>query len=472
MVAKTLLAALLMAPAAANAQDDPIVMKVNGIPVPRSEFEYSYNKNNTGEVADPKGVAEYVPMFVNYKLKVEAAKKAGVDTTEAFKREFAMYRDQQVRPSFITDADIEAEALRIYEETRHKVDSAGGMVDVSHIMMVLPQSAGKEVQDRAKQRIDSIYSALEAGAPFADLATRLSEDKATAVRGGKIGWITSGQAIPEFENAAYALAAGEYSKPVLSPAGYHIIKVDGRQGFYPYDTLRADILKYIDQRGLREALITGKIDSIAKAAPHGTTAEDILEAKAGELSAGDIDLKYLIKEYHDGLMLYEVNNARVWDKAAKDEAGLEDYFKANKKKYKWDTPRYKGMAYKAKDKADIKAVRKAVKGLPFRQWKERLAAFNNDSIRRIRVDMGLFKQGDNAIVDREVFKKDTAAADKGYPYEAVYGKKLKAPKEMEDVRQLVIADYQEQLEKEWVEELRREFPVEIYDEAIKTVNNH
>ena len=59
-----------------QAKSDPIVMTVAGVPVPRSEFEYSYNKNNTDGVIDKKTVEEYVDLFVNYKLKVQAALEA------------------------------------------------------------------------------------------------------------------------------------------------------------------------------------------------------------------------------------------------------------------------------------------------------------------------------------------------------------------------------------------------------------
>ena len=93
---------------------DPIIMTVAGEPVPRSEFEYSYNKNNTDGVIDKKTVEEYVDLFINYKLKVRAAMDARLDTTTAFLTEFAQYRDQQVIPTFVSDADMEAEAHNLY----------------------------------------------------------------------------------------------------------------------------------------------------------------------------------------------------------------------------------------------------------------------------------------------------------------------------------------------------------------------
>lgn len=451
---------------------DPTIMVVNGQPVPRSEFEYSFNKNNAEGVIDKKNVEEYLDLFINYKLKVEAAKDAHLDTVTTFKQEFASYRDQQIRPAFISDADVEAEAKNIYKETQTRIDSMGGMIKPAHILLLLGQRATTEQQNAAKVRIDSIYNALQKGANFADLARRLSDDKGSAVQGGELPWLSKGQTLKEFEDAAFALSKGEMSKPVLSPAGYHIILMKDKGSFFPYDSVRADILRFIDQRGLRESIIDKKLEEVA-AAQHTTTAQ-VLEAKATEMSAEDMDLKYLIQEYHDGLLLYEISNATVWDKAARDEAGLANHFAKNKKKYKWEQPRFKGIAYHVKDAADVKAVKKAVKGLAFDQWAEKLrTTFNNDSVLRIRVEKGIFKQGDNALVDKEVFKKDTTAKQlKDYPYDAVYGKKLKAPEGYQDVRNLVLTDYQEQLEKEWVAALRRKYAVKVDEAVLKTVNKH
>ena len=98
--------------------------------------------------------------------------------------------------------------------------------------------------------------------------------------------------------------------------------------------------------------------------------------------------------------------------------------------------------------------------------------FNADSVIRIRVEKGIFKQGDNALIDSVVFKKDTTVTKvKDYPIDAVYGKVLKkGPEDYTDVRGQVVADYQEQLEKEWVAELRRKYTFEVYPEVLKTVN--
>ena len=453
--------------------DDPVIMIINGQPVQRSEFEYSFNKNNAEGVIDKKSVEEYVDLFVNYKLKVQAALDEKLDTMKSFRDEFATYRDQQIRPSFVTDEDVEAKAREIYDQTQQQVDSLGGLIHAAHILLMVEQNASEAVDAAAKVRADSIYGALKAGADFEEMAKKFSDDKGSARRGGDLSWIQPRQTVKEFEQAAYALQPGEMSQPVKSPFGYHIILMKERSNFFPYDTLRNDIIRFIEARGLKEEIVEKKLDKMTEEL--GQTREQILEQRAIDLSENDSDLKNLIREYHDGLLLYEISNRLVWDKAAKDEAGLAAYFKANKSKYNWEQPRYKGMAYHVKDAKDVKAVKKAVKGLPFDKWADKLrTTFNNDSIIRIRVEKGIFKPGDHALVDRMVFKKDTIAKPvEGYPIDAVFGKLLKkGPEEYNDVRGLVIADYQDQLEKQWVEALRQRYQFTVRKEVLETVNKH
>lgn len=467
-------AAMMIGCTMAWAQDDPVIMKINGKPITRSEFEYSYNKNNSDGVVDKKDVRNYVDLFVNYKLKVEAAYEAGLDTTETFKQEFLSYRNQQVRPTFINDSDVEKEAQRIYNETRERIDGNGGMVKAAHILIATKQKASDNEVDVARLRADSIYNVIRNGGDFAELAKQFSDDKRSGMNGGELGWIQKGVTVKEFEDVLFAQKDGEISKPVESPFGFHIIRSEARGNFFPYDSVRTDILRFIDQRGLRERIIDEKLKTLAEAS-NGKTVEQLLNERTAELEAKDMELKYLNKEYYEGPLLFEISSRTVWDKASKDEQALANYFKKNKKKYKWDEPRFKGMVYHVRDAADVKAVKKSVKGLAFGKWAERLrTTFNNDSIHRIRVEKGLFKKGDNAFVDKMVFKMADAQPKQldEYPIDSFYGKVLKAPEDFTDVRPLVTADYQEELEKAWVEELRKKYSVEVYEDVLSTVNNH
>ena len=453
---------------------DPIVMTVAGVDVPRSEFEYSYNKNNTDGVIDKKTVEEYVDLFVNYKLKVQAALDARLDTTTAFRQEFAQYRDQQVLPTFVTDADMLEEAHKVYDQTKENI-GPDGLVSAAHILILTPQKATEEQQRDAKRRIDSVYTALQAGADFEALAKQVSQDPGSARRGGLLGWFSRHQMIKEFEDVAFALQPGEMSKPFQSPYGWHIILLKERKQLEPFDFHRESIFKYIEQRGMRNAITERKLEAMVKASDNAKTREMLIEDRVDSLSQVDPEMRYLIKEYHDGLLLYEISNRTIWEKAAKDEKTLALYFKKNKKKYQWSEPHFKGMAYHVKEQGDVKAVANCVKKLKFDDWNEALrTTFNGDSVIRIRVEKGLFKKGDHGLIDRECFKVADAKVDsvKGYPIDAVYGKMLKKPEDYTDVRGLVTADLQDEMERFWVADLRKKYPVVINENVLKTVNKH
>ena len=474
---KTILcSAFALLAVSASAQQDPVVMTVNGVDVPRSEFEYSFNKNNSDGVIDKKSVDEYVDLFVNYKLKVAAAMDEKLDTLSSFKQEFAMYRDQQVRPTLVTDAEVLAEARKAYDRTKEAIGPRG-LILPAHIFLRLSTKATAQEQEKVRQRADSVWRALKAGADFAELAGKVSQMSRTASRGGTIGWMQPNQTYPEFEDAAYALQPGEFSQPVLTPDGYHIILMKERKQLEPFEQLKDMIVRSFEQQGIRNAIADQKVGQLVDDSQGKLTKDQLMSKRADSLAAVDPEARYLIQEYHDGLLLYEISNRQVWERAAKDEAGLKAWFDTHKKNYSWSEPHYKGIAYHVKDKADVKAVKKCLKGLPFEQWAEVLrTTFNPDTIVRIRVEKGLFMPGDNGTIDRMVFKirnTKTDAANANYPIEAVYGKKLKKrPEDYTDVRSQVVADYQDYLEKEWIASLRRRYPVKINKEVLKTVNQH
>ena len=329
---KTLVSILCAFAITAGAQtSDPVVMTINGQNVTRSEFEYSYNKNNGDEVIEKTTVEQYVPLFVNYKLKVAAALDARLDTLASFKAEFAKYRDQQVRPTIVTSEDVENEARKIYDD-RQKMIGDKGLIRPAHILIRLAQKASSAAQDSAKARIDSIYACLRSGADFADLATRLSQDPGSAKRGGLLPWICTGQTLKEFEDVAFSLNKGETSKPFLSPVGYHIVKMTDRKQLEPYDSLRANIINFIEKRNLRDAIAQRKVSEMVKSSDGRLTVAEVMQQKADSLAKADEAMKYLIQEYHDGLLLFEVSNREVWEKAAADSVGQMKWYKKYRKK--------------------------------------------------------------------------------------------------------------------------------------------
>ena len=121
----------------------------------------------------------------------------------------------------VTDADVEkyyTEHVKDFEVPRE--------ARISHILVRVPDTGGSEAEDRARAKAVELLKRVKTGEDFAKVARESSEDSGSASTGGDLGWIKSGQTLPEFERAAFALPKGEMTgEPVRSPAGFHIIKV-------------------------------------------------------------------------------------------------------------------------------------------------------------------------------------------------------------------------------------------------------
>lgn len=451
---------------------DPIVMHINGKAVPRSEFEYNYNKNNTDGVIDKKSVEEYAELFINYKLKVEAALDAQLDTLTSYQQEYRTYRDQQVRPLLVTAEAEEAEVQTYYDQMLAQLEGKQ-LLQLAHIFVHLPQQSEAAAQEAAKARIDSVYAELQGGKDFADLAAVSSDDRATATRGGVIGWIGPHQLLKEIEDKAYSMQVGEVAEPLQSTVGWHILKLLEQKPLEPYDTLAPRIRQFLESRGMRDRLADKVADSLSTAS--GKTVEQVMDEQAERIAAQDEEMRYLFKEYHDGLLLFEICQRQVWEPAAKDTLALENYFKTHKKAYAYDKPHFAGALLQALNKEVLAKAKKALKGLPEDDWAQTIKSqFNKDSV-QVRFERRVFELGENAQVDSLAFgiKKGKAHPSKKYPAAAVVGRKLKkGPQRWTDVSAQVVTDYQAMKEQEFVEELRRRYKFDVDKEVLGTVNKH
>lgn len=455
-------------------ESDPVVMTVAGKPVLRSEFEYQYKKNNTDEVIDKMTAREYADLYAVYRMKTLAAEEASLDTLQSFLDEFRKYRDMQIRPLLISDNDVEGECRQFYQ---NMLNSLGGknLLLVSHIFQMLPQRVDASVQAEKKARIDSLYAVLKSGADFSELARKYSDDKASAENGGLLPWLGPGQTLKEFEDVVYNLKKGEVSEPFLSTVGYHIATLLDERPLEPYDTLRPRILQYLESRGIRESLARQSLDSMVRVNGGDVTIEDILDKETERLCAQNAELRYLVNEYHDGLLVFEISSRNVWEPAKADTTGLETFFKKNKKKYSWDAPHYRGIAFYCKDKSLVKSVQKLLKKTPESEWVKAIREAYNKDGNQVKMEKRLFVKGENSTIDNLVFKvKDkTPKEQDGFPYVGVFGKILKAgPEKWTDVSTQVIDDYQKQKMQEFEQELKQRYPVVIHEDVVSTVTSH
>lgn len=457
----------------AQTATDPVLMTINGKPVTKSEFEYSFHKNGNVEGAvEKKTIAEYIPMFINYKLKVAAAEAASLDTMSSFKKEFHTYRDMQLTPYLVDQFFIDSIASVVYDNSLKRLDGKD-LIETAHILIRLPQKAGESEQTAAKAKADSLITVLRNGGDFATLAKEYSEDPGSAEKGGQMPYVGPGAFVKEYEDAAYALKVGEISEPVLSAFGYHIIKMTGRKPLESFEELKPRIMSMLKSQNVEEASSRYRIEKIVKASDGRLTEEAVLDSVMNAHISENNDLRYLIQEYHDGLLLYEISKREVWDAAAADQKGLEEWYKAHKKDYAWERPRFKGFVIHCQDKKQGKEVDKIMKkyGEDRTEWRKQLKQqFNKDSVIVSVSGPYLCGEGENAYIDHYAFKSGKEpAAFKNYPFTCISGKVMKQPKSYLDVKAQVTSDFQTEKEKLWIEDLRRKFDFSVDEEVLKTV---
>jgi len=183
------------------------------------------------------------------------------------------------------------------------------------------------------------------------------------------------------------------------------------------------------------------------------------------------EFRMLVKEYYDGILLFDLTDQKVWSKAVEDTLGLKEYYNAHKNDYMWDK-RLHAVLYTVKDpeKVSTDALKEKVnEGMTV---DELLASFNTEDNIVITADSGKFSKDENHIVEVIRWKKGFAGPvvlDDGNGYAKVYEVLDPEPKTLNEARGLITADYQNYLEKQWIDELRAKYPVTVKDEVLEQV---
>jgi peptidyl-prolyl cis-trans isomerase D len=120
----------------------------------------------------------------------------------------------------VTDADVEA----AYKARQSQFEQPP-RTKVSHILVKVPSVGGSAAEDQARARADAALARIRGGADFAQVAKDVSEDPATASRGGDLGLIGAGELVPDVDKLIQTLKPGEVGGPIRSPFGYHVVKV-------------------------------------------------------------------------------------------------------------------------------------------------------------------------------------------------------------------------------------------------------
>ena len=420
---------------------------------------------------------------------------------------------------------------------------------VAHIFVRAPQDLSETESDSAKAKAFSLFEQLENGAEFENLAKLNSDDKSTGLTGGQLPWFSTGEMIPEFENAAYSIKEpGQYSKPIKSNYGWHIIKLIDKEARKSFEEEKPEIVKklnnsdhafrinkdYIDklkkdyrftihQDNLSKIypLVDSSIflgtwsDSIAsnyddvvvtisdkvitlsdfagylhkqqvKSAPYDLRIyiddkfEKFCESKLLDHEMSLLPSKYpefakIVEEYHDGILLFNLTEKMVWNKAVEDSIGLEDYYQSNKSKYMWGN-RVEAYTITSNNKENIEKAKmltaKYGKKKKFNGDFLKEKVCSDDSLRNcIVVQIGLYEKGDNQYVDSTIWVKGAIIEITDENSGFIWIKRLIAPeiKNLDEAKGLITADYQNYLEEQWRKSLRDKYSVVVNKELLKKI---
>lgn len=196
------------------------LLTVNGHQITADEFEWVYLKNNSGQ--GESSVDEYLRLYIDFRLKVEAALDAGIDKRPGFTTELEGYRKQLAR-NYLTDQGAKEELIRkAYERYREEINAY-------HVLVRCPLDASPADTLQAWQKAMKIRERIRLGEPFESVAKGASDDPNASINGGNLGYFTVFQTPISFENAVYSMSPGALSRPVRTSSGYHIIKVQDRR---------------------------------------------------------------------------------------------------------------------------------------------------------------------------------------------------------------------------------------------------
>lgn len=398
-----------------------------------------------------------------------------------------------------------------------------GQIQVSHIMKMFPQQPDFD-KTRLKNEIDSIYNAVLNGADFAEMAQKHSDDKRSGAQGGQMPWFSAGQMIPEFSEPAFALKnISDISKPVETAFGYHIIKKTGQKPVpsfeevrpdiearikrdpersnstrkvfieklkneYGYEEFKENLLKissqtvnepgaenlplfsfsekkyelkdyntYLQEQNISEGKYSSHFNEWADA--------EIIAYEDARLEEKYPEFRYLMQEYHDGLLLFNIMEEKIWKFAAEDSAGLQNFYLKNQKKFKWDE-RFKGMIITCKDSETREEAEKYFEaGLPVQEIEDLL----NTEEQVLKTESGAWEKGTNAIVDFYVWN---GARPAGLNSELTFVRGdlfPPEPKTLDEARGLYISEYQNFLEKNWLKALRKKHKVKVNKKLLKSI---
>lgn len=355
---------------------------------------------------------------------------------------------------------------------------AVGQIRTAQILLAFPPGVTEAQQATLAARADSLYEALREGADFAALATAFSDDNLTYRTGGEMPAFGVGYYDPLFETTAFGLAKdGDIAPPLRTAYGYHILKRLQRIPVIE-DPQQPDWLAVVRERVLqsdrmqvtRATLLKNIRDRIGNdASPEVLDNDtDVITYYRDHLEQYNAGFAQQLEEFKQGNLLFGIMQEKVWDPAAEDSAGQRQYYDSHPEKYYWENSA-DALLFTVSDKTEAAAVRTELADDPSR-WRK-LAELHSSVL---QADSGRFELGQLPVTEKTRVSEGltTAPVTSGFDNSLsfvhiirIYPERER--KNFEDARGSVISDYQDQLEKAWMEKLLKKYPLRIKKKVLR-----
>jgi peptidyl-prolyl cis-trans isomerase SurA len=199
--------------------------------------------------------------------------------------------------------------------------------------------------------------------------------------------------------------------------------------------------------------------------------ETVINYEDANLEAKYPEYKNLLKEYRDGILLFDLTDREVWSKAVKDTAGLREFYNKNKNNFLWEE-RAEVTTYKCLDEKIAKEVRSMLK--KNKTEKEIVEAVNKSSQLNLTAESITYLKGENKDVDANwnqgIVASNIKDAKENKVIVLVINKILpKTPKTIAEAKGMITAEYQNNLEKEWLSYLKNKYTVKVNEDVLNTV---
>jgi len=193
----------------------------------------------------------------------------------------------------------------------------------------------------------------------------------------------------------------------------------------------------------------------------------IIDYKDRRLDEEYPEFKALMQEYRDGILLFNITEKQIWKKASEDSAGLAQFYKKNKENYKWGK-RLDAIYFSAGNRQIAeKAISMLEEGI---EYKKVIEEINRSSQLNLKYERSKFEKGDHPIVDQVEWKSGISnLIENGGRIDFVYVKQVLEPtyKTLEDSKGMITSDYQDYLEKKWIEMLRNKYEYSVNQAVLK-----